>query len=54
MMKKFKVNKTSDWDYKVEVEINTIDELINFIKESGSKIVVYEDNTIEIYDTYRE
>lgn len=51
---KFKVEKTSNWGYQAEVEINTIEELIKFIKDNGSKIIICEDNTIEIYDTYRE
>ena len=37
---------------EVSIEINSIDELMDFIKQYGR--IVIEDNTIEIYDDYRE
>ncbi len=49
---KFKLTKASDWDFDCEIEINTLEELITFIKEEGS-IILYED-MIMIYDSYVE
>ena len=37
---------------EVFIEINSIDELMDFIKKYGR--IVIEDNVIEIYDDYRE
>lgn len=34
------------------IEINSLDELINFVKKYGS--IVLDENSIEIYDDYRE
>jgi len=39
-------------DKKVFKEINSIDELMEFVKQY-KKVIIYE-NTIEIYDNYRE
>ena len=52
---KFKVSKASDWDYKSEIEINTLDELIEFTKANGGSVVIdTEYNMITIYDGYLE
>lgn len=52
---KFVVTKSSDWDYKEEVEINTLEEMKDFqIQSQHSLIVSFYARTIEIYDGYRE
>ena len=52
---KFVVNKSSDWDYKEEVEINTLEEMKDFqIQAQHSLIVSFYAGSIEIYDCYRE
>ena len=48
---KFQVTKASDWDYKEEVEINTLEELVDFSKKDG---IILEGNHIKIYDDYVE
>lgn len=57
---KFNVTMTSDWEYKREMEFNTIDELMDFVKQNG-RIIIFPPNEynegetiIEIYDDYRE
>lgn len=37
----------------VEVEINTLEELLAFADEWG-EVIISDDNTLEIYDDYRE
>jgi hypothetical protein len=49
---KFKITRSSDWNYKEEKEINTLEELIEFNKEKGNLIL--KEDEIEIYDDYRE
>lgn len=39
--------------YWWEVEINTLEDLLELQKKLGYELIVYED-TIEIYDSYRE
>lgn len=60
---KFTVSKSSDWNYKETVEINTLEEMKEFqLKHCYSNenwnncslIVDFNNQTIEIYDTYRE
>ncbi len=57
---KFYVTRTSDWKYKEQVEINTLEELIDFVRDNGDIIIQkpypYRDNlpSIEIYDDWRE
>lgn len=57
---KFKVTKSSDYTYEstIEintlVEINTLEELIEFQKTCGCKIILIDENEIEIYDDFRE
>ena len=52
---KFVVTKSSDWDYKEEVEINTLEEMKDFqLQAQHSLIVNFHAGTIEIYDGYRE
>ena len=59
---KFEVRKASDWDYKKTVEINTLEELIDFAIKNKSGLIVnpkYPDsddglNMITIYDDYIE
>lgn len=52
----FFVTKTSDWDYKEHIEINTLEELLKFVKENGDIIIQnpypYRENlySIEITD----
>jgi hypothetical protein len=52
---KFKLTKASDWNYESEVEINTLEELVNFTKENGNRVVLdTDDSEITIYDNYLE
>lgn len=62
---KFVVSKTSDWDYKSEVNIETIGELLDFIHKNGPVIIgehynydfdgiTFDHYNIEIYDDWRE
>ncbi len=67
---KFNVTRTSDWGYREQIEINSLEELISFIKEHGECIVnvpiapIGIETTdsfkkslipsIEIYDDWRE
>ena len=55
---KFKLTRTSDWHFEDEIEIDTLEKLINFIEENGKQIVLFiEDDKlpeIEIYDAWRE
>ncbi len=55
---KIRVEKASDWDYESEVEINTIEELIQFSKDCDSRLILsgctYDNPTIIIYDYYVE
>ena len=51
----FKVDKASDWKYESTIEINTLEDLINFAKEVGSELVFNADEMqITIYDDYLE
>lgn len=52
---KFKVTRTSDtWNKKQEeIEIKTLEELINWINNQEHEVIV-SDGYIEIYDDYRE
>lgn len=40
--------------YHWEIELNTIEELMNFLSEAEHEAIFSQDGTIEIYDTYRE
>lgn len=40
--------------YHWEIEINTIEELMNFLAEVDHEAIFNDDGTIEIYDDYRE
>lgn len=51
------------WECSVwEIELNTLEELVEFVKKNGTLVVShdereqsdYKGTTIEIYDTYRE
>lgn len=37
-----------------EVELNTLEDLMKYIKECGSEVIVYDDKRICIYDDYIE
>ena len=52
-----------EWESSVwEVELNTFEEFVEFVKENGALVVSHDEReqsdyrgtTIEIYDTYRE
>ena len=52
-----------EWESSVwEVELNTLEEFVEFVKENGALVVSHDEReqsdyrgtTIEIYDTYRE
>ena len=56
---KFKSRKISDWKYEsTVVEINTLEEMLEFISKNGCIIVDYNKDLniqdITIYDDYRE
>lgn len=56
----FNITRTSDWDFSEQKEINTLEELMLFIKNNGSCIITHaaepyvKIHQIEIYDDYRE
>lgn len=62
----FDVTKSSDWNYREQIQINTLDELLDFIKTNGQIVLipptpnfVHYGHTlklpcIEIYDSWRE
>lgn len=60
---KFDVKKSSNWNYHKVVQINTLEELMKFVKDNG-RIIIESDisplcskpvrPSIEIYDYWRE
>jgi len=56
---KFNVCKSSSWGYEEQVEFETLQDFLNYVKKSEHQIIVsfnhdkqkYE---LEVYDTYRE
>jgi len=50
---KIKKNNYVDYDQDATIEINTLEDLMSFVKEWGP-IIVKENDEIEIYDDYRE
>ncbi len=48
----FTINKASDWDFESELDITSLDDLINFIKENGE--IIMTENKITIYNDYVE
>lgn len=51
----FDITRSSVWDYKARKEINTLEELERFQKENHAPLIVdFREQTIEIYDDYRE
>lgn len=52
---KFKLYKSSDYNFEDNININLNNELIEFCKNEGGRIVIdTNENFIEIYDDYRE
>lgn len=57
---KFKVEKSSDWSYQDLVQIDTLEELFQFMKSNNTEDIVLTTSigdelpVIEIYDDYRE
>ena len=49
---RFEVSRSSSGKIERIVEINTLEELMNFVEENGS--IILSEDTIEIYDWYRE
>ena len=49
---KFLVKKSSDRHFEKTIEINTLEELLDFVEENGS--IILSEDSIEIYDWYRE
>lgn len=43
-----------DSDIKPEIEIDTLEELLNFVEEFGDIIIKENGKEIEIYDSYHE
>jgi len=54
----FKLSKSSDWDSIGDVEINTLEELLEFTRKSEHDVIIGtyggEEWYLEIYDDYRE
>lgn len=48
----FILEKASDWNFSDKIEINNLEQLMNFIKENGD--IVIDNNRIIIYDYYLE
>ena len=55
---KFDIYRTSDYSFleedSYEKEFNTLEELLEWIEEIGTHVIINADKTIEIYDAYRE
>lgn len=60
---KFNVTRTSDWEYREQVNINTLEELMKFADDNGEIIITPYNPvvnvtgglpSIEIYDDWRE
>lgn len=52
---KFKVSKASNYNYRDEVEINTLEELLSWCKNTGNKVIINEkQDSLEIYDSSKE
>ena len=56
---KFDVRKTSDFEYQKQVNIYSLEHLMDFCRENGGDIIISIDCTkelpkIEIYDDWRE
>lgn len=54
---KFKIHKTSNWWFYKDIEINSIEDLLNIVKENKMPLIIYYDKdwrTLEIYNDYRE
>jgi len=49
---RFEVSRSSSGKIERIVEISTLEELMNFVEENGS--IILSEDTIEIYDWYRE
>lgn len=50
----FTVEKASDWDYEEVKTFNSLGELMDWIEEIDSKIIINKKNRIIIYDDYIE
>lgn len=50
----FTIEKASDWDYEEVKTFNSLEELMDWIEEINSKIIIYKNNRIIIYDDYIE
>lgn len=60
---KFEVRKTSDWNYRKQIDIKTLKELMEFVNDNGQIIITPYNPivnvtgglpSIEIYDDWRE
>lgn len=58
---KFNVTKTSDWNYRKQVELNSLKKLLDFCEDNGGEIIIKVKridgeclSSIEIYDDWRE
>lgn len=57
---KFKVSKTSDWQWKDEVSLGSLKALLEFVEASGGEVIIHKASSgdkeweLEIYDDYRE
>ena len=57
---KFNITKASDWNYRNQVNISTLEELMKFADDNGQLIIspynpiTDKQPSIEIYDDWRE
>ena len=53
----FKIGKASNWNYEEEIEIKTLEDLLEFIDSVSDSIVIetkHDNYSITIYDDYLE
>lgn len=48
---KFTLEKQSDWKFKKEIELNSLQDLLDLVKSSRHPIIIY-GKTLKIYDDY--
>lgn len=51
---KFRITKSSDPLYEEEIEINTLEELLDLQRREWYDLILIDGREIEIYDDYRE
>lgn len=54
---KFVVTKSTDYNYKEEIELNTLEDLIAFVDKVEESVIIHRygvKTSLEIYDGWRE